>query len=315
MTTSPPKLELIGLKLDADNPAEAKAKLRELVEAGRVKIAEIKRFTGFESSTVSAALNDRYQGDVAKLDDALLRFYRNWTARFAIVQTGVVEEIHATLALTWKRRTMGLVVGRFGRGKTTAAKTYVALHPDHAVYLVLHQSTTRMGLLDRLAEVLDVQSSCVGRFEQRIGAIIRALQRRPRLIVVDEADELRPPLLNILRNIHGEDDDERCAIAFLSTDRLIKMLRTPELGYMRSRIKIKRGVEDVALDEAVKIAAKFQHDLHRADLAAAWEWSMRREGLRTFTTLLQRASDEAQLHNEKTIDTDALDRGYGWLID
>ena len=208
------RLELIEKsKFANDNSTEIRTQLKALVDSGEIKLREISRFTTFEPSTISQALNNKYEGDVEKLDDALRRFYRNYVAKFAIIQTRVVVDIHETMQLAWKRREIALIRGPFGRGKSKAAHRFCALN-DYAAFLELTSSTSSVSILHRIAEALGVEGQMSGSQDDKLHAIIRSLQRKPRLLIVDEADELKPRTLAILRDIHGE-KTERCGMVLV----------------------------------------------------------------------------------------------------
>ncbi len=313
-TSASNRLELIEKsKFANDNSTEIRTQLKALVDSGEIKLREISRFTTFEPSTISQALNNKYEGDVEKLDDALRRFYRNYVAKFAIIQTRVVVDIHETMQLAWKRREIALIRGPFGRGKSKAAHRFCALN-DYAAFLELTSSTSSVSILHRIAEALGVEGQMSGSQDDKLHAIIRSLQRKPRLLIVDEADELKPRTLAILRDIHGE-KTERCGIVLIATNRFDKLLQRPELGYLRRRITIKREVGEVTADEAKKIIDMWAPDLERDDYKKAYSYSVSHFGVASLVNLMMRAYDEMQMRNKKKIDSDCLDEAYSWIVD
>jgi len=91
----PPEVNRLTLieqaQISTDKPGEVREHLKGLIASGEINLREIAKFTGFSTSTLSTAINDKYEGDVEKLEDALARFYRNWLARNAIVDTSVIR--------------------------------------------------------------------------------------------------------------------------------------------------------------------------------------------------------------------------------
>ena len=309
------KLNLVeNLRVTGDDPQAIRKKVAELVSTGEPKLKDIEKATSFGKSTISQALSGKYQADDASILDAIARFYRYWVARHTIVRTKTVEEIGAVIELTWKRKEIGMVVGRFGRGKSEAALLYVAQHPDYARFIELSGASSPMELLNKIAEALDIKDQINGPAANRLAAIIRHLQRNPMLLIVDEADELKPKSLKLLRDIHG-DNQERCAIILIASDRLLRLLQNDDLGYLRSRIPIKRRIGDIDIDEAKQIADRFPHDLDRAEIKQAWDWSVKHDGIRSFVNLLKRAYDIMQMKDLGEIDSDCLKEAYSWLID
>jgi len=309
------RLSLIEQSQFNDSIEEIKETLRKLIKDGEVTQRQISKFTGFSLPVISQALSDTYEGDRDKVDDALARFYRNWIATNAIVETSIVKEIHATMMLSWKRKEICRITGHFGCGKSKASARFVALNSEFAVYLELTSTTTPMSLLHRIADALNIGSQMTGSQDDKLSAIIRQLQRRPRQLVVDEADNLRSKTLAILKDIHGGEASERCSIVLIGTERLKKVLQDPLLGYLRRRIRIQREVGDINFDEALKIARLWPNKLDRDELKEAWAWAVKKFGVASLVALMARAYDEMQLRNKKKIDSECLSAGYGWLMD
>ncbi len=309
------RLSLVEQSQHNESADEVKATLHGLIESQEIKLRDIQKFTGFSTATLSQALSGNYEGDVEKLEDALLRYYRNWIANNAIVETSVVKNIHATMMLAWKRFSICRITGKFGAGKSKAASRFVVTHSEFSVYVELTSTTSPSSLINRVAEALNIESQMSGSQDDRLFAIIRALQRKPRLLVIDEADNLKPRTLAILKDIHGGDATQRCAIVLIGTDRLKKVLLDPELGYLQSRIQIKQQVGDIAFDEAKKIADMWPHKLDRDELKEVWAWALKAHGIRSLVALMARSYDAMQMSDKKKIDSDALEQGYGWLTD
>lgn len=308
------RLDLIErARFVTDKPDEILIRLKGLVESGEIRLREMERFTTYKSPTISQVLSGTYEGDADKVVDALARYYRNWIARHAIVQTRVVEEIHSVMLLAWKRKEIALIRGPFGRGKTKAASRFAALH-DFAVMVELSGVSSPTELLHRVASTLNIEAHMAGTRSDKLQAIIRALQRKPRLIVIDEADELRPKTLALLRDIHGE-GTERCALVLIATERFNKILRNPDLGYLRRRITIKRDIGDIEFNEAREIVGLWPNNLDNQDLKAAWSWALRQYGVASLVALMKRAYDEMQMREKRKIDGECLEAAYGWLVD
>ena len=313
-TTS--KLALIEqATFTTEKPAEIRTRLKGLMESGEITLRVIAKFTSYSAPTISQALDGTYEGDVEKVEDGLARFYRNWVATHAIIETSVVREIHATMLLGWRRKELVLITGKYGSGKSKAASRFVALNPEFAAYTELTSTTSPGSFLHRIAEALNIESQMVGSQDDKLFSVIRALQRKPRLLVVDEADNLKIKVLALLKDIHGGEASERCAIVLIGTERLKKILQDPMLGYLRRRIRIKREVGDISFDEARKVADMWPNSLDRDELKQAWEWSKRRFGIASLVALMARSWDAMQMNNKKRIDSDSLEEGFSWLLD
>lgn len=307
------KFDLITqAKFGADKANVVRARIKLLLDSGEIRLKDIQRVTSYGAPTISQHLSGTYEGDTEKLDDALVRFYRSWIAKNAIVQTKVVDEIHTVLNLSWIRKEIGLVRGKFGRGKTKAASSFVAKN-EFGVLVTLSGVTSPTELLHAVADAIG-NVPMTGSRSDKLQAIIRSLQRNPRLIIIDEADELRPKTLALLRDIHGE-GTERCGIVLIATERLNKILQNPELGYLRRRITIKRDIDEIDFPEAKKIADMWPHDLDTDDLKQAWAWSLKHFGTASLVNLMMRSYDVMQARRGKEIASDDMEEAYTFLID
>jgi DNA transposition AAA+ family ATPase len=308
------RLDLVErAKFNQDKPREVLATIKGLLESGEIRLKDIAKFGNYSQSVISQFLSGDYAGDVASVEDVVVRFYRYWVANNAIVQTKVVEEIHAVMTLAWKRKEIALVKGHFGRGKTKAASRFEALN-DFAIRVELSGVTSPTELLHRVGDALGIASSMSGSRSDKLQAIVRNLQRSPKLIIIDEADELRPRTLALLKDIHGE-GTERCGIVLIATQRFDRLLKNPELGYLRRRITIKREIGDIDLKEAREIVALWPNSLDTEDLKKAFSWSMNHFGVASLVNLMMRAYDEMQLRAKRKIDEECLEAAYAWLVD
>ncbi len=313
-TASISKLSLISdPNLANVRPGEIKAKIKALVDAGEIRLREIERATSYKTSTLSQALSGTYEGDQEKLDDALRRFYRNWALKHAIVKTKVVEQIHNMLYLAWIRHEIGIIIGPFGRGKTKGV-TYFTAKNEFSRYVVLSGVTSPGELLHEIGSALGIDSHMTGSSADKLHAIVRSLQREPRLLVIDEADELRPKLIALLRDIHNKSEGA-CGIVLVGTNKLRTTLRAPDLGYIYSRIGINLTIADIEFAEARRIADLFTHDLDLEDLREAWAWSLERFGTRTLVKLMERSYDMMQQEEAQLITADHIEQAKGLLID
>lgn len=295
----------------SDSPAEALKFLKVGLETGKIRIREIEQFTTYKAPTISQVLNNKYEADPQSIIDALVRFYQTWMAKQYVVKTEAVEEIYATMMITWKRKAIGMIRGDFGMGKTKATHSFCSEH-EFARFVQLNSSTNTVSILHRIADAVELKG-IAGSKEDKLQAIIRQLKRRPLMLVIDEADELNPRTLAILRDIHG--DGEYCAIIMIVTHRFDKLIARPELGYLRSRITIKREIRQTSFDEAKKIIGFWPHRLKKSDMEGAFEWSKKQYSLRSLVALMNRANDVAQMNGKKIIESEHLEEAYTWIVD
>jgi DNA transposition AAA+ family ATPase len=295
----------------SDSPDDALKFLKAGIDNGKIRVREIENFTTYKAPTISQVLNKNYGADPQPIIDSLVRFYQSWMTKQYVVKTEAVEEIHATLMLCWKRKAIGMIRGDFGKGKTKATHSFCSEY-EFARFVQLNSSTNTISILNRLADAIGINSFS-GSKEDKLQAIIRQLKRKPLMLIIDEADELNPRTLAILRDIHG--DGEYCSIVMIVTHRFDKLIARPELGYLRSRITIKREIRETSLVEAKKIIDFWSHKLKKDDINKAYTWSMKQYSLRSLVALMNRAYDIAQMNNQKFIDSECIDEAYSWIVD
>ncbi len=308
------RLDIRDRAKSTDDPQELKKQIADLVDQGQIKLKDIERATTYKTSTISQILHDKYEGDQVKPLDAIIRWYRYWVARHTIVRTSVVEEIQAVIEMVWRAKEIGMIVSAFGKGKSDAAMLYAAEHTDYCRFIELTGASSPTELLDKIGDALGLTEILTGSNSNRLHAIIRSLQRNPQVLIIDEADELKPKALKLLRDIHG-DNQERCGIVLIANEKLFRLLQNPDLGYFASRIAIKRRIEDITFAEAKMIADRFAHSLDNGEIKAAWEWSKRHHSIRSLVNLFKMASRIADMKDLDEIDSDCLKEAYAWLID
>ena len=94
---------------------------------------------------------------------------------------------------------MAAILGRAGRGKTTAAEKIYTSNPN-TVYVLYHEAWSFTELLREIAFRL---CGTRPRYRQKCFEMIQTeIGNKRRIIMVDEADRMNIKCLNILRNIH-----------------------------------------------------------------------------------------------------------------
>jgi DNA transposition AAA+ family ATPase len=317
-------LELIQhADFTTDSVDDVKVKLRSLLAGGELKLRDIEDKIDYAGPTISQHLAGKYQAEnTEQLDSALIRFYQLWIAEHTIVETKLVRSVNGFLDLAWKRRRMVRIRGDNGVGKTKATNAYVAQN-DYAIKVKLSGVTAPNSLLNAIGRALGIDQTMVGSRQDRLDAIIRALKRKPRLLIIDEADELVPKTLKILRDVHG-DENAYCGMVLVGTDALDKLLRDPDLRYMRRRIKMtldvgyhrddrRNGESKDIYRELRKIADMWPHKLSDHDLKEVFDWALDRFTVDSLVTRMTVAYDVALTQGKKKIDQECLKAALGYV--
>lgn len=156
---------------------------------------------------------------------------------------------------------MASVVGRAGRGKTTAAERIVTMNPS-CVYVLYKEGDSQTDLLREICFTLGgvrpgIRRRCHEMIQEEM-----AVQRR--LVIVDEVDRAPKSCLHTLRNIH---DLCRVPILMIGEEHLPKKLASEERLTSRTRRHLPFGPVTQP-DVAEFYRSAMGHVPDAADLAA-----------------------------------------------
>ena len=129
---------------------------------------------------------------------------------------------------------MAQVTGPAGRGKSEAAKRRAVR--TNAIYLPPMNQRTPLMLLREIT--FELNQSKPGRIEICLDLISREMAKEPRLVIVDEADLLPMPLLEMLRNVN---ERYSCPIIVIGEDGLVGRLAARRRLSSRLRLKMEFG--------------------------------------------------------------------------
>jgi len=310
----------VGIKLKlvqqanfvSDSPEDVKRKLRELMDAGEIRLRQMEEVTGYKAPTLSQHLSGTYTGDVEKLDAAIVRFYLAWVAKNTIVNTSIVQQIHGFLELAWKRRRIGAIIGPNGRGKTKAINRYAAQNSDYTVVVEVSAVFTPSEMLTKIGDALRITQHMIGTRSERLQAIIRTIQRKPILLIIDQADEVSAKAIKLLRDIHG-DDQSRCGVVIVATEKFNELLRSPDLSYMRRRIRMRLPVSDIEYREMKQVAAMWPNNLDEPEMKRIWDWALKDYGVDSVVKLMDMAYDVMLMRNMRKIDSECIEAAFAYL--
>lgn len=95
---------------------------------------------------------------------------------------------------------MGLIHGVKGLGKTTAAIHYAGQKGNRSVYVRAKSNWTYTWMMEDL--LIELGATPVRGEKAKYDAMVSALVESPRLVIIDEANLIKPALLETLRAIH-----------------------------------------------------------------------------------------------------------------
>ncbi len=222
-------------------------KLSKIMEMAGLSTGDVASITGYSKSTISQIKNNKYsESKQAELEGEIVQklesegfaadtvFERIRLKKDVFIKTENVKHFEALCDelidpegdLT---SSIGMVVGRAGRGKSFAAKRYAVMHTD-SVYVLYIDG---FSLIDVAKEIAYELSGVRPRqFRACVDVIDEATFKRKKLVIIDEADKMPKKYFEMLRGIN-----ERCAlpIVLVGEENLRKNLESERR--LKSRIR------------------------------------------------------------------------------
>ena len=188
--------------------------LAEIMKQYGLSLKQVADITGFDRSTISLVKNNKYKGSpevpqeiLRKLEEAGYKpsFRRIVVKPYVFITTENVRKFNALAdelldPSTDLTSSIGVVIGRAGRGKTVAARHYAVMHRD-AVYVLYVDGFSLVDVAREIAfELGGVRPRT---FRACLNVIEDALQAsNRRLVIIDEADKMPRKYLEMLRGIN-----------------------------------------------------------------------------------------------------------------
>ena len=231
--------------------------LREHLRASGLSQKSVAKAMGISSAAVSQYLNNKYPGDIGALENMIAQ-YLNLSiqreayphAEIGFIDTSVVRQVCEILHNCHVECRLGIVTGDSGLGKTTGVKRYAAEHSD-VIVVYGRKSMTCKSLMVELATKIGVDNR--GSKDDIFGRIWRALRGSKRMLIIDEAEHLKPDILDQVRRL-GDSEFAGIGIALVGLPRLSNILRT-NLGdyqYIYRRVRWSKNVPGLS-DQDIKL--------------------------------------------------------------
>ncbi len=142
---------------------------------------------------------------------------------------------------------IGVVTATWGAGKTRTAREYAAAHSG-VILIECHYSFPAKIVLAEIASQIGVEAR--GSIHELLVAVCDKLNKTERVLILDEAEHLSAPVLDVLRNIN---DRAGIGIVYLGIPRLMNQFQTirKDYGYIWSRVRVR---EAISHDRAAELA-------------------------------------------------------------
>lgn len=294
---------------------EAKAFVQGRMKTGQITLKTLRDNAGYSKATWSNFFANKYDDNTGKVSAALLRFVDEWRSSETLVPVSAFRTILRMLELVAKNNELAVFYGKSGTGKTEAAKHYARTN-DGVIYLRCNNAFTPGELLLGVLKKLTDSYNNYANLNQRILDIQFHLRREPRLIILDEADQLTVRTLEMVRTIY---DDGACSLVLLGEPGIMDLLqhgRQTRVNLVRlyGRVGYPIEIKPPTLDEIKEIIEHRGYVLSKPLVGEIREWIKDSGELRRLAKILDRAEDIRVWNKMKAVNDEAVRGAYNLLI-
>lgn len=290
----------------SQNPSEVATALRAFMGATGRSQAIVAKAIGISTSVISTYLAGTYKGDVEGVEEKLRQYLQLEEERRGsasdsdgIVETTVFVTTTKALATTARKLELAVITGPSGIGKTTCLTEYARTHKS-AILIEADPGYTATALFQELCRGLSIPAN--GSLHDLMTRVIDKLSGSGRLIIIDEAEQLKPRVLDLVRRVH---DKAKVPIALVGLDNLRSNLQGDRMSftYLWSRCGFVRKVDVLTEDDerALIVSRLGKVDEQVVDELRAES----KRNARTLTKLLGWCSDLCRI-NKVQMDIDVV---------
>ncbi|EDF1295612.1 AAA family ATPase [Salmonella enterica subsp. enterica serovar Enteritidis] len=246
------------------NISDIRAGLRTLVESEKATYAQIARESGVAAGTLSAFVNNKYNGDNERVAQSLQRWLENYHRAAELpepprfVETQTVRQIWTSMRFASLTESIAVICGNPGVGKTEAAREYRRTNNNVWMITVTPSCASVLECLTELAFELGMNDA-----PRRKGPLSRALRHRLEgtqgLVIIDEADHLGAEVLEELRLLQ---ESTRIGLVLMGNHRVYSNMtggnRTVEFARLFSRIAKRTAINKTKKADVKAIADAWQ---------------------------------------------------------
>ncbi|EJH1212864.1 AAA family ATPase [Escherichia coli] len=246
------------------NISDIRAELRTLVESEKTTYAQIARESGVAAGTLSAFVNNKYNGDNDRVAQTLERWLENYHRAAELpepprfVETRTARQIWTSMRFASLTESISVICGNPGVGKTEAAREFRRTNNNVWMITITPSCASVLECLTELAYELGMNDA-----PRRKGPLSRALRRRLEgtqgLVIIDEADHLGAEVLEELRLLQ---ESARIGLVLMGNHRVYSNMtggnRTVEFARLFSRIAKRTAINKTKIDDVKAIADAWQ---------------------------------------------------------
>jgi DNA transposition AAA+ family ATPase len=243
---------------------EVREQLKAMIVSEDRRTTDIARESGIAYGTLSLWLSGKYAGRNDRIALAVQKWFETREARKQVeavvpqgprfVRTPTAEKVAALLQHAQHLPDICTYVGAPGIGKTSAACTYAASNSNVWKITANPSLATPRDVLQGLSRALGLYAASVP--AKMMHAIVERVRGTGGLIIIDEAQHLRPEAIDQLRSIH---DDADIGLALIGNEAIASRLEgdgrrekfaqlTSRVGMRKTQAKASKGDVEAILD-------------------------------------------------------------------
>ena len=239
-----------ALQETVQDPDGLRSKLRDLMKQEGLSQRAAALQLGVSPGLLSAWLAGSYKGSddaVGEKVSGLLQRRKELCTmslpeeeRFPVtVETEVYSTVTRAIRNCHLKGKIGVVTAHSGSGKTRAAREYVARNAG-AILIECHHSFPARMVLGAIAKACNVEAR--GSIHELLEAICDRLKGSKRVLVLDEAEHLKPQVLDVVRRIN---DWAGIGIVYVGLPRFMGQLQSlrRDFEYIWNRVRVRAGIE------------------------------------------------------------------------
>ncbi len=295
--------------------AQVKERLDATLAKYGISKARASRDMGYSSAILSAYTTGSYAGDVAKLEENILRWISRQDQahsrkRIPIVETSALKQMFNAMELAHTEHDIALITADAGSSKTTTAKYYADKNENTVLYIPVVQGMNRKMLTQEIARQLGIETVRVP-FNLLVQNVADALAERDSLVILDEADYLKADALEFCRRLVY--DLGESALVLIGLPRLKGMIQNLRNDHrqLESRIGINLSLEGLTRQDASLIAKSVWSDCPKEVIDTMYSTS--RNDVRQFTKIMERLQNTMTVNklSEPTAESSEI---AAWLV-
>ena len=287
-------------------------RLRNYMELNKLSMQDVATGANISKGAVCKWLQKTYTGNndnvtlkVKNYLDREEKRAKSWT--LPTVDISTMQYVREIAQLCHTHNRIGVCVGVAGLGKTYAAKAYAKEFID-TILIESNYNFTAKALLLEIHK--NTGLSCKGSSYEMMEEIIEKLSGSNRLLIIDEAENLRREALEIARRIH---DKTNIGILLIGRAILLQNLRGKKNQYdqLYSRVMYNKQITELTLGDVTKVLMSAGQD---TNMAKKYLFHSNKNA-RRLEHLLSISIGLAKLNGKTEVDDAVLERASKMLID